>query len=126
MDILMAIATGAALQFNMEYKGLETEVQFEGTGFGMPDTAIAVWSAGQDTVSIGALHVVDDKVIVKWELQATEDSIWHVDSTTVHSLARKLKKLPPMPLVLPRVIAVAQPVRLATCYENEYFDCWGK
>lgn len=124
MDILMAIATGVALQFSMEYQGLETEVQFEGTGFGMPDTAIIVW--GADTTTIGALHVMDDKVIVKWELRATEDSIWHVDSTTVHSLARKLKKLPPMPLVLPRVIAVAQPIRLATCYENEYFDCWGK
>lgn len=126
MDILMAIATGAALQFSMEYQGLETEVQFSGTGFEMPDTAIAVWSEGQDTVSIGTLHVGDQEVRINWTLRAVTDSIWHVDSTTVHSLARKLKKMPPMVPTMPRMIALPQPVRLATCYENEYFDCWGK
>lgn len=126
MDILMAIAAGAALQFSMEYQGRETEVQFSGTGFDMPDTAIAVWSEGQDTVSIGTLHVVGREVRINWTLKAVTDSIWHVDSTTVHTLERRLQRLPEQKPVLPRIIEVQKPIMLATCFENVYGECWGK
>jgi hypothetical protein len=126
MELITALALGLALQLEMTYNGTPAEVQTRELGFDHDDTVVVLWPMEHDTADFGTVRVYENKAEIHWYMRATEDSIWHVDSTTVHPLTRKLRKLPPMVPTMPRMIALQQPVRLATCFENQYGDCWGK